>query len=67
MFATRLRATQTGVQQALDAALASRASVPMVDAMRYALRGGKRLRAFLVLESAALHDSPNAMSAAAAV
>jgi farnesyl diphosphate synthase len=35
--------------------------------MRYALRGGKRLRAFLVLESAALHGLTNAMPVAAAV
>ncbi|MBS0563659.1 MAG: polyprenyl synthetase family protein [Proteobacteria bacterium] len=35
--------------------------------MRYALRGGKRLRAFLVLESAALHGIGDALSAAAAV
>ncbi|MBL9048744.1 MAG: polyprenyl synthetase family protein [Tabrizicola sp.] len=37
--------------------------------MRYALRGGKRLRAFLVLEGARLHGVPEAraLSAAAAV
>lgn len=69
MFAERLRAAQAGVQAALDAALAARADVPLVHAMRYALRGGKRLRAFLVLEGAALHGipAPRAMPAAAAV
>ena len=35
--------------------LDSRAGVPVRDAMDYALRGGKRLRGFLVLESARLH------------
>ncbi len=69
MFAERLHAAQRGVQDALDAALAGRAEVPVVHAMRYASRGGKRLRAFLVLESAALHGipAPRAMPAAAAV
>ncbi len=69
MFAERLQAAQRGVQDALDAALAGRAEVPVVHAMRYASRGGKRLRAFLVLESAALHGipAPRAMPAAAAV
>lgn len=69
MFARRLKAAQTGVQAALDRALMSHADVPVVHAMRYALQGGKRLRAFLVLESAALHGIPAdaAMPAAAAV
>lgn len=69
MFARRLQAAQAGVQAALGAALAQRAEVPVVQAMRYALQGGKRLRAFLVLESAALHGLPpaTAMPAAAAV
>ena len=69
MFAQRLQAAQAGVQAALDAALARRAEVPVVHAMRYAVKGGKRLRAFLVLESAALYGIPAtvAMPAAAAV
>nr|WP_290428592.1 farnesyl diphosphate synthase [Defluviimonas salinarum] len=64
-----MKAAQAGVQAALDAALASRAEVPVVQAMRYTLQGGKRLRAFLVLESAALHGiaAEGAMPAAAAV
>ncbi|MCF8512642.1 MAG: polyprenyl synthetase family protein [Rhodobacteraceae bacterium] len=42
---------------------------PVVDAMRYAAQGGKRLRGFLVLESARMLGvaSPTAISAAAAV
>ncbi len=53
----------------LTAALADRADMPVVHAMRYALRGGKRLRGFLVLESAALFGiaPTQAASAAAAV
>lgn len=69
MFPDRLKAAQIAVQQALDAALRDRADVPVVKAMRYTLQGGKRLRAFLVLESAALHGiaQPSALPAAAAV
>jgi farnesyl diphosphate synthase len=69
VFAERLKAAQAGVESVLDAALQDRAGVPVVQAMRYALQGGKRLRAFLVLESAALHGIPadRAMPAAAAV
>ena len=56
-------------QQRLDAALSDRADEPVVHAMRYAVQGGKRLRAFLVLESAAMVGVPpeQAVSAAAAV
>ncbi len=62
------RAADTA-QRRLDAALAGRADEPVIDAMRYALLGGKRLRAFLVLESAAMLGIPpqQAVSAAAAV
>lgn len=69
MFADRLRRVQERVQAALDDALAGDPDLPVIQAMRYALRGGKRLRAFLVLESARLHDIPEdeAMPAAAAV
>ncbi len=69
MFAERLAAVQTAVQAALEEAFARHGDAPVVEAMRYALRGGKRLRAFLVLEGAALHGiAPEvAMPAAAAV
>ena len=69
MFSDRLKAAQGAVQAHLDQALAGRADVPVVDAMRYALRGGKRIRAFLVLESAAIYGiGPDvALPAAAAV
>ena len=56
------------MSQALIAALQNRADQPVIHAMRYAVQGGKRLRGFLVLESARLHDiaPQNALSAAAA-
>jgi len=56
-------------QRRLDEALADRADEPVVHAMRYAVQGGKRLRAFLVLEGAAMLGVPpeQAVSAAAAV
>lgn len=41
--------------------------MPVVDAMGYAVRGGKGLRGFLVLESAALHGISNAAKVAAAI
>nr|WP_241427681.1 farnesyl diphosphate synthase [Fertoeibacter niger] len=49
--------------------MAGLADVPVVHAMRYAAHGGKRLRGFLVLESARLHglDPVQVVSAAAAV
>jgi len=48
---------------------APRGDLPVIAAMRHALRGGKRLRGFLVLQSAALHDiaAPNAIDAACAI
>lgn len=57
------------IQTRLDAALADRADVPVVHAMRYALQGGKRLRGFLVLESARMLGVPEsaALNAAAAI
>jgi farnesyl diphosphate synthase len=57
------------VQAHLDADLAAHADQPVVEAMRYAVGGGKGLRGFLVLESAALHGvgADQAIWAAAAV
>jgi farnesyl diphosphate synthase len=54
------------VEARLMATLAGRADVAVVHAMRYALRGGKRLRGFLVLESAALFGIAPARAVAAA-
>ena len=69
MFQTRLAEAQAAVQSALDAAIAGQPEGTLRDAMGYAATGGKRLRAFLVLESAALHgvSATAALPAAAAV
>lgn len=69
MFQDRLREVQASVQAALDAAVAQHPAGALREAMGYAAQGGKRLRAFLVIESAALFDIPEsaALPAAAAV
>jgi farnesyl diphosphate synthase len=57
------------IQARLDAALVAKADLPVVHAMRYAVQGGKRLRGFLVLESARMLGmaEARAVSAAAAI
>ncbi len=57
------------IQTRLDQALAPLADEPVIHAMRYAVQGGKRLRGFLVLESARMLGIPpvQSISAAAAV
>jgi farnesyl diphosphate synthase len=65
-FDARLGEAAALVQARLDAALAPFADQPVIHAMRYGVQGGKRLRGFLVLESAALHDIPAAQAVAAA-
>ena len=69
MFPERLSEVQLVVQHALDQAVARLPAGDLRDAIGYAAQGGKRLRAFLVLESAALFDIPvaQALPAAAAV
>ncbi len=69
MFPDRLAEVQRTVQTALDGALSMHPEGSLRDAMRYAVQGGKRLRAFLVLESAALFglSAAKVMPAAAAV
>lgn len=66
-FQDRLTAVAGLIEAHLVQGLAAKPDVPVVDAMRYAVRGGKRLRGFLVLEGAALHGIDGAMPAAAAV
>lgn len=44
------------------AVLSGRPDLPVIEGMRYALRGGKKLRGFLVLEGARLHDVPEAQA-----
>lgn len=69
MFAARLAEVQDSAAAALQAAIARQPAGELRDAMAYAAQGGKRLRAFLVLESAALFGlgEAQAMPAAAAV
>ncbi|MDE3237991.1 MAG: polyprenyl synthetase family protein [Paracoccaceae bacterium] len=68
MFTTALAEDAARVQTRLHAALAG-SDLPLLDAMRYATRGGKGLRGFLVLESARMlgADAERALPAAAAV
>ncbi|MFC7702732.1 polyprenyl synthetase family protein [Plastorhodobacter daqingensis] len=69
MFPQALAAAVGKVQARLAQELFPFDDQPVVHAMRYALAGGKGLRGFLVLESAALHGVPAdaALPAAAAV
>jgi farnesyl diphosphate synthase len=68
-FRETLAARARRVQAHLAAELSEHGDQPLVAAMRYATAGGKGLRGFLVMESAALHDVPEtqAIWAAAAV
>ena len=69
MFASRLAWAADLVQAHFDLILAGLDDQPVSHAMEYALRGGNRLRGFLVLESAALYGLKpgQALAAAAAV
>jgi len=60
---------KAAVAACLETALAPLGSMPVEEGMRYALNGGKRLRAFLVMEGATLHGvSPeHSVWAAAAI
>lgn len=55
MFPQRLAEAAERIQTHFDDVLSAFEPVPVVQAMGYATRGGKRLRGFLVLESARLH------------
>jgi farnesyl diphosphate synthase len=69
MFTERLTAAQSGIGAFLDERLARLGDGAIPEAMRYATHGGKRLRGFLVLETAALFDvpRPQALFSAAAL
>jgi len=69
MFQERLADVAFQVEACLAEVLLPLGTGPVAEAMRYATFGGKRLRGFLVMESAALHGVPDAASvwAAAAV
>ena len=68
-FSAQLAADTLAIQARLDAAMAGFGDTPVVQAMRYAANGGKRLRGFLVLESARMLglSANHGLSAAAAV
>ena len=57
------------IQARLNLALAGKAELPVVHAMRYGVQGGKRLRGFLVLEGARMLGVADgqALAAAAAI
>ena len=63
----RLEDVRAEVEEALAAALADLPDGDLSDAMRYACVGGKRIRAFLVLESARLHGIAGAQAMPVAV
>ena len=65
-FPERLAADAALVEARLLRALEGRADQPVTQAMRYAVRGGKRLRGFLVLEGARMLGVPEARSVSAA-
>ncbi len=54
-FDAALAAAAADIGTCLGGVLAGQPDLPVIRAMGYATRGGKRLRGFLVLESAALH------------
>jgi farnesyl diphosphate synthase len=58
MLQTRMEDVKAQVEAALDAAMNDLPQGELTDAMRYACLGGKKLRAFLVMESARLHGVP---------
>ncbi|MFV0293665.1 MAG: polyprenyl synthetase family protein [Paracoccus sp. (in: a-proteobacteria)] len=53
---TRLEEVKAQVEAALDSVMSGLPQGELTDAMRYACIGGKKLRAYLVMESARLHD-----------
>ncbi|MCG6904231.1 MAG: polyprenyl synthetase family protein [Rhodobacter sp.] len=54
-FPERRAARAAEIQTCLNAALADGGDLPLAQAMRHAVSGGKRVRGFLVMESALLH------------
>lgn len=69
MTLSALQSCSTLIDAQFASVMADRPNIPVVDAMRYATTGGKRLRAFLVMQSAALHgvSSANAIWPATAI
>ncbi|MFD1880654.1 polyprenyl synthetase family protein [Paracoccus pacificus] len=69
MVSKRMEQVRAEVQGRLDLAISLMPEGRLRDAMAYAVLGGKRVRAFLVMESARLHEVPAeaALPVAAAV
>ena len=72
MFDARLARARGAIEARLAREFATLNPLPVTEAMRYASHGGKALRGFLVLESAALHEidaarAPSMLSARASV
>ncbi len=69
MFSDALRRDAARIGAHLDKVLSGGPDLPVTQGMRYAVAGGKRLRGFLVLESARLHgvDEAQAIWPAAAI
>jgi farnesyl diphosphate synthase len=65
-FAATLTRDAGLVQARLDAALSGFDDQPVIHAMRYAVQGGKRLRGFMVLESARMLGIAESASVSAA-
>lgn len=59
-FPDRLAADAARIEAHLATEIARFGDLPVIRAMAYAAEGGKRLRGFLVLESARLHDVASA-------
>lgn len=55
MFDEGLRRAAAAIQQHLQQVMDGMPAVPVAEAMRYAASGGKRLRGYLVMESARMH------------
>lgn len=62
MFSDRLGSAAQTIQTHFDQTLGQLEDVPVVQAMRHATTGGKRLRGFLVIESARLHGISSVQS-----
>ena len=66
MFRQVLNEDAARIEAHLKSIMSDDADLPVVQGMRYAVSGGKRLRGFLVMEGARLHGVPEAQSVWAA-
>jgi len=66
MFAQVLKDDASRIEAHLTTVMANDPDLPVLQGMRYAVSGGKRLRGFLVMEGARLHGVPEAQSVWAA-